>query len=223
MKLEIEITEDEIRSAAVPTVKVVEILPTKVWIESDMMGARHVVMHHQGYGEPFTYASFHYDYAYTSNGGTWDAAHRLALDLGATEPVEQRQRDFHFPTADELREQIKGMQGMLASLGRARGLLVELDSVLRMAESHNGGALTAAHVRAAVEPYLPLDLGPNTEAQRLEDWHEDDGPALWWRFPLNEPPYCGHPNCDDWPGYHTHWTPLVVPDAPAVAVAAEAA
>lgn len=108
--------------AAVPTVKVVEILPTKVWIESDMMGARHVVMHHQGYGEPFTYASFHYDYAYTSNGGTWDAAHRLALDLGATEPVEQRQRDFHFPTADELREQIKGMQGMLASLGRARGL-----------------------------------------------------------------------------------------------------
>lgn len=90
--------------AAVPTVKVVEILPTKVWIESDMMGARHVVMHHQGYGEPFTYASFHYDYAYTSNGGTWDAAHRLALDLGATEPVEQRQRDFHFPTADESRE-----------------------------------------------------------------------------------------------------------------------
>ena len=102
--------------AVVPTVKVMEILPTKVWIESDMMGARHVVMHHQGYGEPFTYASFHYDYAYTSNAGTWDAAHGLALALGATEPVEQRQRDFHFPTADELREQIKGMQGMLASL-----------------------------------------------------------------------------------------------------------
>jgi len=59
--------------------------------------------------------------------------------------------------------------------------------------------------------------------RQLEDWHEDDGPALWWRFPVDEPPYCGHPNCDDWPGYHTHWTPLVVPDAPAVAVAAEAA
>ena len=101
---------------AVPTVKVVEILPTRVWIESDMMGARHVVMHHQGYGEPFTYASFHYDYAHTSNAGTWDAAHRLALALGATEPVEQRSRDFHMPTADELREQIKGMQAMLASL-----------------------------------------------------------------------------------------------------------
>ena len=101
---------------AVPTVKVVEILPTRVWIESDMMGARHVVMHHQGYGEPFTYATFHYDYAYTSNSGTYDAAHGLAAALGATEPVEQRQRDFHFPTADELRQQIKSMQEMLASL-----------------------------------------------------------------------------------------------------------
>jgi hypothetical protein len=90
--------------AALPTGTVVEILPTRIWIESDMMGARHVVMHHQDYGEPFTYASFHYDYAYTSNAGTWGAANNLALALGATEPVEQRSRDFHFPTADELRE-----------------------------------------------------------------------------------------------------------------------
>jgi hypothetical protein len=104
---------------AVPTVKVVEILPTRVWIESDMMGARHVVMHHEGFGEPFTYASFHYDYAYTSNSGTWDAAHTLALALGATEPVEQRQRDFHIPTADELRTEIAAMQKLLAGMDGA--------------------------------------------------------------------------------------------------------
>lgn len=102
--------------AVVPTVKVVEILPTKVWIESDMMGARHVVMHHEGFGEPFTYASFHYDYAYTSNSGTWDAAQSLARALGATEPVEQRVRDLHFPTAAEVREQIKGLQAVLARM-----------------------------------------------------------------------------------------------------------
>lgn len=102
--------------AVSPTVKVVEILPTRVWIESDMMGARHVVMHHEGFGDPFTYASFHYDYAYTSNSGTWDAAHTLALALGATEPVEQRQRDFHIPTADELRNEIAAMQKLLAGL-----------------------------------------------------------------------------------------------------------
>lgn len=49
----------------------------------------------------------------------------------------------------------------------------------------------------------------------LADWQEDMGAVLWWRFPIEEAPYCGHPNCDNWPGYHTHWTPLVLPDAPA--------
>jgi hypothetical protein len=45
-----------------------------------------------------------------------------------------------------------------------------------------------------------------------EKWHEDDGPVLWWRFPVVEPPYSGTPNDSDWPGYHTHFTPL--PPAP---------
>lgn len=54
------------------------------------------------------------------------------------------------------------------------------------------------------------------QARPLDDWSEDIGCVLWWRFPVNEPPYCGHPNCDNWPGYHTHWTPLVLPDAPKV-------
>lgn len=52
------------------------------------------------------------------------------------------------------------------------------------------------------------------QARPLSEWDEDNGAVLWWRFPVDEPPYCGHPNCDDWPGYHTHWTPLVVPGAP---------
>ena len=56
--------------STLPVATVVEILPTRIWIESDMMGSRHVVLQHQGF-EPFTYASFFYDYAYTSNGGTW--------------------------------------------------------------------------------------------------------------------------------------------------------
>ena len=55
------------------------------------------------------------------------------------------------------------------------------------------------------------------QARPLSDWHEDIGAALWWRFPVEEPPYCGSPVCDDWPGYHTHWTPILVPHEPAVA------
>lgn len=45
----------------------------------------------------------------------------------------------------------------------------------------------------------------------IEDWHEDDGPVLWWELPIQEPPYCGTPLDLDWPNFHTHWTPLIVP------------
>lgn len=49
-------------------------------------------------------------------------------------------------------------------------------------------------------------------ARPKDDWHEDMGAVLWWVFPIKEPPYCGTPVDTDWPGYHTHWTPLIVPD-----------
>lgn len=51
----------------------------------------------------------------------------------------------------------------------------------------------------------------DAKARPLDEWHEDDGPVLWWVFPVNEPPYCGTPNDDGWPRYHTHWTRLVIP------------
>ncbi|RRJ62424.1 hypothetical protein EHV15_05265 [Paenibacillus oralis] len=50
------------------------------------------------------------------------------------------------------------------------------------------------------------------EARPIDEWHEDYGDALWWAFPIEESPYCGNPLASDWPGYHTHWTPFVVPD-----------
>lgn len=49
----------------------------------------------------------------------------------------------------------------------------------------------------------------------LDEWDQDrDHSALWWKYPINEPPYCGSPLCDDWPGYHTHWTPIPLPFRP---------
>lgn len=48
----------------------------------------------------------------------------------------------------------------------------------------------------------------------LEDWEESDGEALWWKFPVVEPPYVGSPLDDDFPDYVTHWTRIVVPRAP---------
>lgn len=45
----------------------------------------------------------------------------------------------------------------------------------------------------------------------IEQWAEEDGPCLWWSFPIKEPPYPGTPLDTDWPGGLTHWTPLRVP------------
>lgn len=56
-----------------------------------------------------------------------------------------------------------------------------------------------------------------------DEWSEDDGYVLWYRVPINEPPYVGTPNSSDWPeedheqfygeprlgpGYYTHWQRL---------------
>ena len=58
----------------------------------------------------------------------------------------------------------------------------------------------------------------------LAEWFEDDGVVLWWRFPIEEPPYVGTPLDDDWPvmatatggttNYATHWTRLLIPEEP---------
>jgi hypothetical protein len=67
-------------------------------------------------------------------------------------------------------------------------------------------------------------------ARPINEYHEDMGDVLWWKFPINEPPYVGSPNdlgqtvevtikaarvdkimrikIGGWSGYHTHWTPL---------------
>lgn len=45
----------------------------------------------------------------------------------------------------------------------------------------------------------------------LDEWHEDNGPALWWTLPVSEPPYAGTPLDDDFPEHVTHWTPLEIP------------
>jgi len=43
----------------------------------------------------------------------------------------------------------------------------------------------------------------------LEQWHEDMGDCLWYKFPIDEAPYVGSPLSDDWTGHHTHFTPLI--------------
>ncbi len=58
-------------------------------------------------------------------------------------------------------------------------------------------------------------------ARSLSEWHEEDGVVVWWAWNgerrgwAGEAAYIGSPLCDDWPGYHTHWTPH--PQQPTIA------
>lgn len=57
-----------------------------------------------------------------------------------------------------------------------------------------------------------LGLSDLKTPRTLDEWHDDIGPVLWWKLPVDEPPYAGTPLDEDWPDYHTHWTPIPVPD-----------
>ena len=71
--------------------QIVKMIGKKVWIESDLCGARHVMVQHDLEGEtPFCYATFHYEYGHTDNASTRSQAEKLARELGAQGPVEWR-------------------------------------------------------------------------------------------------------------------------------------
>ena len=67
-------------------------------------------------------------------------------------------------------------------------------------------ALLPRIVAALMQPQQPGRV-EGMEARPLAEYHEDYGFVVWWKFPMDEPAWIGSPNCSDWPGYHTHWTP----------------
>ena len=77
----------------VEQVKIEKVFERKVWVESDILGAKHVMIQHDdGEHEPFTYCTFHYGYGYTDNSSVWRSAEKMAIALGAKDPVEQKSR-----------------------------------------------------------------------------------------------------------------------------------
>ena len=71
----------------IQTGTIVEILPTKIWAEKDIMGTVHIKMQHQGMPE-FDFIQIQYDYAYTSNSHQHNLTQQILQLLGA--PVEQQ-------------------------------------------------------------------------------------------------------------------------------------
>ena len=99
--------------------------------------------------------------------------------------------------------------GLVAKMMRE---LAALDADLARVRRSHALALDGIEVLAAslaqAEEAVALAREAYQVPRSLDDWHEDIGPVLWWFFPVQEAPWCGGPNDSDWPGYHTHWTPL---------------
>lgn len=55
------------------------------------------------------------------------------------------------------------------------------------------------------------ELEDANELRPLEEWGEDYGDCLWWKLPIEEPPYCGSPLDCKFPSYVTHFTRFSYP------------
>ena len=51
-------------------------------------------------------------------------------------------------------------------------------------------------------------------ARHIDDYHEDMGSVLWWRDPIEEPPYVGTPHDDDFDETYKWWSPIDTPEIP---------
>lgn len=120
------------------------------------------------------------------------------------------------------------LRDALAELDRWRGLTDAIHQIIGEPEGwpNHGNAPLAI---AATIRLLQTEIDRNVRPRPLSEWTEEDGNVLWWRFPIEEPPYCGSPHdlghtvelhtqdsaepriaarCSigGWPGGYTHWT-----------------
>lgn len=69
---------------------------TKVWVEGDIMGSKHIVIQVEGSSTEFTLCTLRYSYAYTSNATIRAQAESIVEALGFSEEVEHKTRHFDF-------------------------------------------------------------------------------------------------------------------------------
>ena len=81
----------------IKTAKIVEVIKLNIWVEKDMCGSSHIMMQHGNgeYGKPFCYATFNYDYAFTSNAGMHTQVVSMMKQFGIEEKdIDWRSRSW---------------------------------------------------------------------------------------------------------------------------------
>lgn len=51
-------------------------------------------------------------------------------------------------------------------------------------------------------------------ARHIDEWHEDDGPVLWWRDTTEDYPYVGTALDADFDDTYKWWSPIDIPEIP---------
>lgn len=130
---------------------------------------------------------------------------------GCCVPAAVEQEDGE-PFDRDDREQCARVLGYLLDLANRASLMrvvwgcaVMLDPLNKCVDPVSGVIELHPHAQAGMSAHQAL---PSSE------WNEDIGPVLWWKFPVNEPPYFGTPLDAGWLACHTHWTSQIVPEQP---------
>lgn len=118
----------------------------------------------------------------------------------------------HLDLEDEVRDIKRALTRLASLLGCEPGVAVEAacQTLASRATTIRRQNLELAEHQAKIDRLRQdqLRLRALQTVRPEHEWHEDLGPALWWFFPIEEEPYVGGPLDTDWPGYHTHWSPL---------------
>lgn len=97
-------------------------------------------------------------------------------------------------------------------LGRLAGELTSITKIVGTVDTPELTVSVVEEMRRQSERcnWIATHGGPRPR----EEWCEEDGSVLWWKFPVVEPPYLGSTTDEDFPDYVTHWTRIPIPEAP---------
>ena len=93
-------------------------------------------------------------------------------------------------------------------------LLLQEDNVCEPSDCKYCGVKGSCGYYRTADRLIANGVTVQEGARPIEEWNEDLGDVLWWKFPVEEPPYVGSPLDEKWPGYHTHWTFISIPKPP---------
>jgi hypothetical protein len=133
-----------------------------------------------------------------------EAYARLAIEQNTAEhraEVERLRAELS-ATTERLENRAGTVRALCAETVRLEAELAAREQAM-LALDHRAQENLAKWAEARAELTRLTTLRPASE------WHDDFGDVLWWRLPVEEPPYVGSPMEYGWrDDYYTHFSPL---------------